>query len=209
MFAGIVRGVGRILRVDEVGGDRHVAIDFAAVPLGRVEVGASIAVNGVCLTATAVEGRRFEADVSAETLAVTAFAGYAPGTRVNLEPSLRLGDPVDGHLVSGHVDAVARVVGIEPAARSTGLAIEVPARLARLIVQKGSVAVDGVSLTVNRTLEHRFEVNVIPHTADVTIIAGYAVGTEVNIEVDMLARYVERMLAAPGPATRGVPAERD
>ncbi|HEX5420219.1 MAG TPA: riboflavin synthase [Gammaproteobacteria bacterium] len=196
MFSGIVKGVGRILELRDLGGDRRAVISYAGVPLGRPAIGASIAVNGVCLTAVGVTDERFEADVSAETLAVTALGDYPPGANVNLEASLRLGDPLDGHLVSGHVDGVGRVIAIEPAARSAAIAIEAPAGLARFIAIKGSVAIDGVSLTVNRADGQRFEVNVVPHTREVTIIGGYRVGTAVNIEVDMLARYVERMLAA-------------
>ncbi len=198
MFAGIVRGVGRIVETEDKGGDRRVVISHSGIAMPEPEIGASIAVNGVCLTATSVGGGRFEADVSGETLAATAFAEYAPGTGVNLEPSLRLGDPIDGHLVSGHVDGVGRVVGLAPAQRSTTLTVEVPPPLARFIAVKGSIAVDGVSLTVNRVDGARFEVNVIPHTREGTVIGRYRVGTPVNIEVDMLARYVERMLA-PAP----------
>jgi riboflavin synthase len=195
MFSGIVRGVGRILEIDERGGDRHVVIGYAGIEMPRPEIGASIAVNGVCVTATAADDERFEADLSAETLAVTAFGGYARGAHVNLEPSLRVGDTLDGHLVSGHVDGVGRVVGLAPAARSTTLTVELPPGLERFVAQKGSIAVDGVSLTVNRADALRFEVNVIPHTRDRTVIGGYEVGTAVNVEVDMLARYVARMLA--------------
>ncbi len=196
MFAGIVRGVGRIVEIEDTGGDRRVVIAHAGVPIPAPEIGASIMVNGVCLTATHSGGGQFEADVSRETLAATTFGGYAAGTAVNLESSLRLGDPIDGHLVSGHVDAVGRVVGLAPAARSTTLTIELPAALARFVAAKGSIAVDGVSLTVNRVDGARFEVNVIPHTREATIIGGYTLGTAVNIEVDMLARYVERRVGA-------------
>lgn len=200
MFSGIVRGVGEILETADAGGDRRIVVGYGGVPMPRPEPGASIAVNGVCLTATSAAADRFEADASAETLAVTAIGGYGPGTRVNLEPSLRLGDPLDGHLVFGHVDAVGRVAAIGPASRSTALEIELPAELARFVALKGSIAVDGVSLTVNAVSGPRFEVNIIPHTRDHTVIAGYDVGTPVNIEVDMLARYVDRMLALPGEA---------
>src|SRR5690606_21037418 len=132
-------------------------------------LGASVAVNGVCLTAAAVGTDRFEADVSGETLAVTTLGFLAPGALVNLEPSLALGDPLDGHLVSGHVDGVGRVVAVEPSARSLVLAIDVPPELARYVVRKGSIAVDGVSLTVNEVAGDRFSVNIVPHTRDSTI----------------------------------------
>jgi riboflavin synthase len=196
VFSGIVRGLGRILGIDERGGDRRVVIGYAGVDMPRPEIGASIAVNGVCVTAIAVGDERFEADLSAATLAVTAFRSYATGARVNIEPSLRVGDTLDGHLVSGHVDGVGRVVGLAPAARSTAMTVELPRGLERFVAPKGSIAVDGVSLTVNAVDGDRFEVNVIPHTRDCTIIGSYELGTAVNIEVDMLARYVARMLGA-------------
>lgn len=195
MFSGIVRGTGRVLEIVERGGDRHVVIGFAGVPMAAPAVGASVAVNGVCLTATASAPERFEADVSRETLAVTTFASLGAGARVNLEPSLKVGDALDGHLVSGHVDAVGRVAAVRAAGRSLQVAIELPPALARYVARKGSVAVDGVSLTVNDVTDSVFEVNIVPHTRDTTIIGDYREGTAVNLEVDMLARYVERMLA--------------
>lgn len=194
MFSGIVKGIGKVLAVDERGGDRRVTIGIAETLIRPPTLGASIAVNGVCLTATAVGSDRFEADVSAETLAVTTLGRLAAGDRVNLEPSLALGEPLDGHLVSGHVDGIGRVAAIEPAARSLVLTVDLPPGLARYVARKGSVAVDGVSLTVNEIAGDRFSVNIVPHTRDATILGGYRPGTPVNIEVDMLARYVERML---------------
>ena len=141
------------------------------------------------------DGRtRFTADVSAATLAVTTLGRLAAGARVNLEPPLKAGDPLDGHIVTGHVDGVGEVVSVEPAGRSTRLVIAVPAALSRYIAAKGSVAVDGVSLTVNAVDGAEFEVNIIPHTQAVTVIGEYARGTAVNIEVDMLARYLERLV---------------
>jgi|SRR5690606_505630 len=194
MFSGIVKGIGKVLAVDERGGDRRVTIGIAETLIRPPTLGASIAVNGVCLTATAVGSDRFEADVSAETLAVTTLGRLAAGDRVNLEPSLALGEPLDGHLVSGHVDGIGRVAAIKPAARSLVLTVDLPPGLARYVARKGSVAVDGVSLTVNEIAGDRFSVNIVPHTRDATILGGYRPGTPVNIEVDMLARYVERML---------------
>lgn len=204
MFAGIVRGKGRIAGVEPRGGDCVVSVDLAGLALGPLEAGASVAINGVCLTALEPVSGRFRADVSSETLAVTTLGRLRAGDAVNVETSLRLGDPVDGHLVYGHVDAVGTVTGLEPEARSTRLSIEVPAALARYIAAKGSVAVDGVSLTVNRVAGAAFEVNVIPHTREVTIIGGYGVGTTVNIEVDMMARYAERLA---GQATQAITIE--
>jgi len=201
MFSGIVRTVGRLLDSVEQGGDRRVAIGFPAGSIGHPELGASIAVNGVCLTVVAASGDRFEADVSRETLARTTLGALAAGAPLNLEPALRVGDPLDGHLVSGHVDGVGRVVAIEPAARSLAVAIELPRELSRYVATKGSIAVDGVSLTVNAVEGDVFDVNIVPHTRDATIIGRYGVGTTVNIEVDMLARYVARMLAGGANAT--------
>jgi riboflavin synthase len=148
----------------------------------------------VCLTAVAATAQAFTADVSAATLAVTTLGRLAAGARVNLEPPLRAGDPLDGHIVTGHVDGVGEVVALEPAGGSTRLVIEVPAALARYIAAKGSVAVDGVSLTVNAVQGAQFEVNIIPHTQIATVIGEYRRGTAVNIEVDMVARYLERLV---------------
>jgi riboflavin synthase len=193
MFAGIVRGAGRVVALNGHGGDRALSVALGAVDLGELAPGDSVAVNGVCLTVTACDAGGFTADVSRETLAVTTIGSLRPGDPVNLEPSLRLGDPIDGHLVYGHVDGVGRVASVSQDARSLRLRIEVPTELGRYLATKGSVAVDGVSLTVNAGTESAFEANIIPHTASVTIISGYVPGTPVNIEVDMIARYVERL----------------
>ena len=193
MFSGIVKGVGHIADAVELGADRRWIVDAAGVPLGPIAIGGSVAVNGCCLTATSVTGSRFTVDLSAETLAVTTFGRLTAGARVNLETPLRLADPLDGHLVQGHVDGVGAVVKLESAGRSTLLGIELPEALARYVAQKGSIAIDGVSLTVNAVSGNRFEVNVIPHTQAVTLIGGYRLGDAVNIEVDMIARYLERL----------------
>ena len=193
MFAGIVKAVGEILDQQDRGGDRSLTIGYPGAALGDLAIGASVAVNGVCLTVTAVDAGRFAADVSAATLAVTTFGRLAPGARVNLEPSLKIGDSLDGHFVTGHVDGVGEVVALAADGRSTALTLELPAALARYVARKGSIAVDGVSLTVNAVQDRRFEVNIIPHTSAVTIIGGYRVGTAVNIEVDVVARYLERL----------------
>jgi riboflavin synthase len=196
VFSGLVKGVGRIATRTDLGQDRRFVIELGSAAIAPLRIGGSIAVNGVCLTAVAVATDRFTADVSAETLAVTTFAGLAAGARVNLEPPLNAGDPLDGHIVTGHVDGVGKVVAVEAAGRSTGLVIEVPAELSRYIAAKGSVAVDGVSLTVNAVRGARFEVNIIPHTQAVTVIGEYRPGRAVNIEVDMIARYLERLVRA-------------
>lgn len=193
MFSGIVRTTGRVIERTDMGGDARLAIGFGTDELGAIAPGASIAVNGACLTATACGPGRFEADVSKATLAVTTLGTLEVGSPVNLEPSLRIGDPMDGHYVSGHIDGVGRVVEIGPAARSTFLAIELPGTLNRYVARKGSIAVDGVSLTVNAVRGRRFEVNIVPHTREATVISGYAPDTPVNIEVDIVARYVERL----------------
>jgi riboflavin synthase len=194
VFSGIVKGVGRIAEQIDLGGDRRLVVAIGDAALGSLEIGASIAVNGVCLTATAATAERFTADVSGETLAVTTFARLGPGARVNLEPPLKAGQPLDGHIVTGHVDGVGEVIELAPVGRSLRLGIEVPAPLSRYIAAKGSVAVDGVSLTVNAVRGRRFEVNVIPHTQAVTVIGEYRLGSAVNIEVDMIARYLERLV---------------
>ena len=198
MFSGLVKGLGRIAARTDLGKDQRFVIELGTAAIGPLRVGGSIAVNGVCLTAVAVAADRFTADVSAETLAVTTFGGLAAGASVNLEPPLNAGDPLDGHIVTGHVDGVGSVVAIEAAGRSTRLVIEVPPALSRYIAAKGSVAVDGVSLTVNAVRGARFEVNIIPHTQAVTVIGEYRPGRAVNIEVDMIARYLERLVSAAG-----------
>jgi riboflavin synthase len=196
MFSGLVKGSGRVAARTDRGGDARFVVELGTADAVALAVGGSIAVNGVCLTAIEVGPGRFAADVSGETLTVTTLGHLAAGTRVNLEPPLKAGDPLDGHIVTGHVDGIGRVVAFEPAGRSRRLVVEVPPALARYLAQKGSVAVDGVSLTVNGVRGRQFEVNVIPHTLTVTTIGEYAPGTAVNIEVDMIARYVERLLGA-------------
>lgn len=198
MFSGLVKGVGRIAARTDFGKDQRFVVEHGSAALGAVAMGASIAVNGVCLTAVAVEAGRFTADVSGETLAVTTLGQLAVGSRVNLEPPLRAGDPLDGHIVTGHVDGVGKIVAIESVGSSRRLTVEVPPRLARYIAAKGSVAIDGVSLTVNAVSGARFEVNIIPHTQSATVIGEYRVGCAVNIEVDLIARYLERLFGADG-----------
>ena len=195
MFSGIVKGTGRVLASVDLGADRRLSIDTRDVDLPSLETGCSIAVNGVCLTAVDCADGQFTADVSRETLSATTLGELSSGDPVNLEGALRLTDTVDGHLVTGHVDGVGRVVGVKPDARSTGLRITVDGSLMRYIARKGSVAVDGVSLTVNAVDEDAFEVNIVPHTSEVTVISGYRTGRAVNIEVDIVARYLERLRA--------------
>ena len=195
MFTGIVQATGSIAALDKLGGDVRMTVHSNGLPFASYAVGESIAVNGACLTATALRQDGFDADVSTETLAVTSLGNLSVGSVVNLEPSLSLGDRLGGHLVSGHVDCLGSVISIGNDARSVRLGIEIAAEYARYVARKGSVCVDGVSLTINTVSANTFDLNIIPHTAETTIIGGYAVGTEVNIEVDLLARYIERLLA--------------
>jgi riboflavin synthase len=199
MFTGIVIATGRVASITETAGDLDLGIEAGALDLKRVAVGDSISVSGVCLTATRIGGGAFHADVSRETLAKTTLGSFAPGRRVNLEPSLRAGDPLGGHLVSGHVDAVGTLAGLERDARSVRLRFELPQSLMRYVAPKGSICIDGVSLTVNEVSRGGFEVNIIPHTHAVTTLGELAVGAGANVEIDLVARYIDRLL----PATAG------
>jgi riboflavin synthase len=194
VFTGIVVDVGRVRSLESRGGDVRMVIEVDRMDLSAARVGDSICVQGCCLTATELTDRTFAADVSVETLSLTTLGELRAGTPVNLEPSLRAGDSLGGHLVSGHVDGVASVVSTGGDARSQRVRISVPPELARYIARKGSVAVDGVSLTVNEVEGAEFGVNLIPHTQAVTTLGRLAVGTRVNLEVDQVARYVERLL---------------
>ena len=201
MFTGIIKGVGRIVEQADVGGDRRLTIDVEDAGLPTLHEGDSVAVNGVCLTVVESGGQRFDADVSLATLTVTTFGELSVGARVNLEPALRLGEPLDGHLLTGHVDGIGQVTDIRQSARSAVIQFEVSQDLAPYIARKGAVAVDGVSLTVNAATNATFEVNIIPYTQEKTIVTRYKSGTAVNIEVDIIARYVERLTAGRDPTT--------
>lgn len=194
MFTGIVRATGTIAAVEPSGGDVRLTVHADGLPWADYTAGDSIAVDGVCLTAVAYEDNGFVADVSAETLGVTTLGDAKAGDRVNVEPALRAGDALGGHLVSGHVDCVGVVLSMDDDARSLRIAIEIPREFARYVARKGSVCVDGVSLTINEVSGNTFSVNIIPHTAESTTIGAFERGTRVNIEVDVLARYVARML---------------
>ena len=198
MFTGIIKAKGTIAAIEKRGGDVRLSVASAELPFSDYEVGESIAVNGVCLTAVALREDSFDTDVSLETLDVTALNKLSVGDSVNLEPALSLGERLGGHLVSGHVDCIGEVKDRSADARSVRLTLEIPAEFARYVAKKGSVTVDGVSLTVNEASGDHFDVNIIPHTAEATIIGEYTVGTIVNIEVDLLARYIERLLAKDG-----------
>ena len=199
MFTGIVQDVGRVLALEPRGGDVRMVVQFDRVDptAAGIRVGDSICVQGCCLTATDLPTRAFAADVSLETLSLTTLGELRPGTAVNLEPSLKAGDSLGGHLVSGHVDGVAKVVAISGDARSQRIRIAVPDGLARYIARKGSIAVDGVSLTVNDVQGAVFGVNIIPHTQTATTLGQMVVGSRVNLEIDQVARYVESLLGYP------------
>ena len=194
MFTGIVQDVGRVQVLEARDGDIQMVIEFDRMDPSGIRIGDSICVQGCCLTATELLGSAFTADVSRETLSLTTLGDLRPGTSVNLEPSLKAGDSLGGHLVSGHVDGIATITSISGDARSQRLKISVPSELARYIARKGSVAVDGVSLTVNEVDGNEFGVNIIPHTQTVTTLGRLVVGARVNLEIDQVARYVERLL---------------
>ena len=194
MFTGIIQAIGQVRRLDPRGGDVRLGVATGKLELDGVRLGDSIAVNGVCLTAVALGAGEFAADVSRETLSLTTLGGLKPGSRVNLETALTLATPLGGHLVSGHVDGVGEVLDRHDDGRSWRLRVRAPAALAKYIAQKGSICVDGTSLTVNAVAGCDFELNIVPHTLVETIIGGYGPGTRVNLEVDLIARYLERLL---------------
>ena len=193
MFTGIVQWMGELQLITPRQGDVEMRIGAPAAALQGVALGDSIAVNGCCLTVTQLAADAFTADVSNETLNVTTLGSWSPGTRVNLETALRAGQPLGGHYVTGHVDGIATLSRLEPDARSTRMWIDLPASLARYVARKGSICIDGVSLTVNDVAGARTAVNIIPHTLQATILGHYAIGTCVNFEVDIIARYLERL----------------
>jgi riboflavin synthase len=197
MFTGIIIATGRILSIETKGGDLELAIDAPALESERMNLGDSVSVQGCCLTVTRRAGTAFHADVSRETLSKTTLGSLRPGSRVNLEPSLRAGDALGGHLVSGHVDAVGRLTAAHQDARSWRLEFELPAALMRFVAAKGSICIDGVSLTVNRVGGLKFDVNIIPHTREVTTLGDLVVDADVNIEIDTIARYLDRLLSKP------------
>jgi riboflavin synthase len=194
MFTGIVLAVGRITSIADRGGDLELGLDAAGLDAARLGLGDSVCVQGVCLTVTRKTGACIFADVSRETMAKTSLGTLNVGSAVNLEPSLRAGDALGGHMVSGHVDGVGRLVHAEEDARSTRLQFELPPPLIKFVAPKGSICIDGVSLTVNNVEEQRFDVNIIPHTQLVTTLGTLQVGGAVNIEIDVIARYVERLM---------------
>lgn len=195
MFTGIVQDLGRLVSREARGGDVRLLIAFDRLNPSGIRVGDSICVQGCCLTAVELHDRTFAADVSRETLSLTTLGDLTSGSRVNLEPSLKAGDPLGGHLVSGHIDGLGEIAAISGDARSTRIEISIPSALSRYIARKGSVAIDGVSLTVNEVQGATFGINLIPHTQAVTTLGALHVGARVNLEVDQIARYLERLLA--------------
>lgn len=200
MFTGLIEGVGTLVSREARGGDARLRIAAGSLPFDGVALGESIAVNGVCLTVVAFDDAHFEADASNETLSLTTLGALAPGRALNLERAMRPGDRLGGHLVSGHVDGVGAVASVEDDGRAQRWRFTAPAALMRYIARKGSICVDGVSLTVNAVGADGFEVALVPHTVAHTAFSSTAPGDPVNLEVDLLARYVERLLEAGTPA---------
>ncbi len=193
MFTGIVTGLGSVAALKKNGGDRRLTVETPAGFLKARKPGDSIAVNGVCLTVAGLRGRRFSADISVETLNATSAGTWGVGDALNLEKALALGQPLGGHLVSGHVDGVGRLVSKRREARSWRMEFSMPKSMARYLARKGSVCIDGVSLTVNVIKGLKFGVNIVPHTYQSTTLGRLLPGAPVNIEVDLIARYLERL----------------
>jgi riboflavin synthase len=196
MFTGIVQSIGEVRAITPRGGDVELLIGTPGLDLSSVAIGDSISCSGCCLTVTRMQGDAFAADASIETLNVTTLGQWRVGARLNLEKALCAGQPLGGHYVTGHVDGIATVIDRVNDARSIRVQFEAPAALARYIARKGSVCIDGVSLTVNDVDGARFAVNLIPHTLEVTTLGEYRAATRVNLEVDIIARYLERLNAA-------------
>jgi riboflavin synthase len=194
MFTGIIAAVGHIESIEPKEGDLRLNVATEQLDLTDVKLGDSIAINGVCLTVIAQSSAQVSFDVSSESLQLTSLSAATVGSLVNLEKALAVGDRLGGHIVSGHVDGLGKVVMLEESARSVKFRLEVPVDLSRYIAKKGSISIDGVSLTVNLAEDNWFEVNIIPHTMQETIIKQYAIGSMVNLEVDLIARYLERLL---------------
>ena len=204
MFTGIIQAVGEVTGFESRAGDLRLRIRTGSgFDLSDVQLGDSIATNGVCLTVVELPGDGYWADVSRETLQFTTIAQWRVGSSVNLEKALQPTTRLGGHLVSGHVDGVGEIVSRSADARSIRFSVRAPNELAKYIAHKGSICVDGVSLTVNAVDGADFELNIVPHTAQITVIDGYRVGTKVNLEVDLIARYLERLLLGERAAQGG------
>ena len=207
MFTGIIQSVGSVQRLEDRGGDMRMTFATGKLDISEYQPGDSIAVNGVCLTAVEFGEASFSADVSKETLSVTTFGDLQIGDPVNLEPALRLQDRLGGHLVSGHVDGVGSVVSRKVAGRSEAFVFDMPDDLVRYVADKGSICINGTSLTVNRTEGNRFSVNIVPHTLQETMLGTLQSGHRVNLEVDLIARYLEKLLRGDSSAGSGIDLE--
>lgn len=194
MFTGIISAIGNVVGLEPRGGDVRLTIETGSLSLADVSLGDSIACNGACLTAVELTGQGFVADVSVETLNLTTIGNWKAGSRVNLEKAMQATDRFGGHIVSGHVDGIGEVVALEGDARSWRFRLRAPREIAKYIAHKGSITVDGTSLTVNVVEGSEFELNIVPHTMLHTVIGDYKAGTKVNLEVDLVARYLERLL---------------
>ncbi|TNF38966.1 MAG: riboflavin synthase [Gammaproteobacteria bacterium] len=203
MFTGIIQAIGRIESIEDKGGDARFWINTGKLDMADVQLGDSIAMNGVCLTAIDLKASAYCADVSGETLSLTTLKELKQGSAVNLEKALTPTTRLGGHLVSGHVDGLGKVVSRYDDARSVRFVIEAPKALAKYIAMKGSITVDGVSLTVNKVEGAQFELNIVPHTLQETIMGQYRAGTAVNLEVDLIARYLERLVLGDKAAEPG------
>ena len=193
MFTGIISAVGKITQLEDRQGDKRLNIDTGNLGLDDIRLGDSIACNGVCLTAVEITDKGFIADVSTETLSLTTIGNWQVGSPINLEKAMQASDRFGGHIVSGHVDGLGEVISLHEDARSWRFRMRAPAELARYIAHKGSITVDGISLTVNHVDGAEFELNIVPHTMINTIMDNYKQGTKVNLEVDLIARYLERL----------------
>ena len=194
MFTGIIEATGKVINLQHKGDDARIRIDTGKLDLSDTTPGDSIAVNGVCLTAVSVKQHSFEADISAESLSRTSLGQLTGNSPVNLELAMRPDTRFGGHIVSGHVDGLGTILDIRPAGESIILKVQLAGELACYVAEKGSITIDGVSLTVNKVQKNEFEVNIVPHTQKETIIRNYNKGSHVNLEVDIIARYLERML---------------
>lgn len=200
MFTGIISAIGDIADLEQRGGDVRLTIRTGSLSLANVQLGDSIACNGACLTAVELTGEGFIADVSVESLNLTTIGNWKNGSRINLEKAMQASDRFGGHIVSGHVDGIGEVVSLHEDARSWRFRIRAPRELAKYIAHKGSITVDGTSLTINKVDGSEFELNIVPHTMTHTVMGDYAVGTKLNLEVDLVARYLERLLLGDSAA---------
>ena len=194
MFTGIITAIGEVAKLEPRGGDVRLTINTGTLDLSDVRLGDSIACNGACLTAVELTGQGFVADVSVETLSLTTIGSWVTGQRINLEKAMQATDRFGGHIVSGHVDAIGEVTAIDEDARSWRFRVRSPSNIAKYIAHKGSITLDGTSLTVNTVQGADFELNIVPHTMNHTIMGDYILGSKENLEVDLVARYLERLL---------------